>query len=187
MLSIPLLHHVTVGEVMHEGVVTCSASDDIDRVAALMADYGIHCVVAIDEGPPGQDDDRLWGVISDLDLMKGLESNVNLDAGNLAELDVATVAPEDTLDHAAKTMVRRELAHLLVVAEGRPVGVVSTLDIARATRNSSSRRVVPPGGGHLRGPSFAHSRDPDPRSGGSDSRTRLSSTPSRRPLPSSSL
>ena len=58
--------------------------------------------------------------------------------------------------------------------EGRPVGVVSTLDIARATRNGSSRRVVPPGGGHLRGPSFAHSRDPDPRSGGSDSRTRRS-------------
>jgi CBS domain-containing protein len=187
MLSVPLLHQVKVGEVMHEGIVTCSASDDIDRVAAVMADHGIHCVVAIDEGPAGQDDDRLWGVISDLDLMRGLESNVNLDAGNLAELDVATVAPEDTLDHAAKAMVRRELAHLVVVAEGRPVGVVSTLDIARATRNGSSRRVVPPGGGHLRGPSFAHSRDPDPRSGGSDSRTRLSSTPSPRPLPSSSL
>ena len=185
MLSIPLLHQVKVGEVMHEGVVTCSASDDIDRVAALMADHGIHCVVAIDEGPPGQDDDRLWGVISDLDLMKGLESNVNLDAGNLAELDVATVAPEDTLEHAARTMVRRGLAHLVVVVEGRPVGVLSTLDIARATRNGSSRRVVPPGGGHLRGPSFAHSRDLDPRSGGSDSRTRLSSPHGRRPPPPS--
>ena len=187
MPSISLLDQVKVREVMHEGVVTCSASDDVEQVAGVMADHGIHCVVAIDEGPPGQDDDRLWGVVSDLDLMRGLESVLEVDAGNLAELDVATVAPEDTLDHAAKTMVRRELAHLVVVAEGRPVGVVSTLDIARATRNSSSRRVVPPGGGHLRGPSFAHSRDPDPRSGGSDSRARLSSTSSRRPLPSSSL
>jgi CBS domain-containing protein len=187
MLSIPLLHQVKVGEVMHEGVVTCSASDDIDQVAAVMADHGIHCVVAIDEGPPGQDDDRLWGVVSDLDLMRGIESRLDLDAGNLAELDVATVVPDDTLAHAAGTMVRRGLAHLVVVAEGRPVGVISTLDIARATRNGTSRRVVPPGGGHLRGPSFAHSRDPDPRSGGSDSRARLSSPHSRRPLPSSPL
>jgi CBS domain-containing protein len=184
MLSTPL-RQVTVGEVMHEGIVTCSASADLDRVAAAMADHRIHCVVAIDEGPAGEDDDHLWGVVSDLDLMRGLESDLDLDAGNLAELDVATVAPGDTLDQAARTMVRRGLAHLVVVTEGRPVGVISTLDIARATGNGSSRRVVPPGGGHLRGPSFAHSRDPDPRSGGSDSRTRLSSPRSRRPLPSS--
>jgi CBS domain-containing protein len=174
MLSTALLHEIKVGEVMHEGIVTCSASADLDEVAAAMADHGIHCVVAIDEGPAGEDDDHLWGVISDLDLMRGIESDLDVDAGNLAELDVATVAPGDTLAHAARTMVRRGLAHLVVVAEGRPVGVISTLDIARATRNSSSRRVVPPGGGHLRGPSFAHSRDPDPRSGGSDSRARLS-------------
>ena len=98
MPPIPLLHQLKVGEVMHEGVVTCSASDDIDQVAAVMADHGIHCVVAIDEGPAGEDDDRLWGVVSDLDLMRGIESDLDLDAGNLAVLDVATVTPDDTLD-----------------------------------------------------------------------------------------
>jgi CBS domain-containing protein len=137
MLSIPLLRQMTVGEVMHEGIVTCSASAGLDQVAAAMADHGIHCVVAIDEGPAGEDDDHLWGVVSDLDLMRGIVSGLDLDAGNLAELDVAAVAPDDTLDHAARTMVRRSLAHLVVVAEGRPVGVISTLDIARATRNRS--------------------------------------------------
>ena len=104
MPSIPLLRQVTVGEVMHEGIVTCSASAGLDEVAAAMADHGIHCVAAIDEGPVGEDDDRLWGVVSDLDLMRGLESDGDLDAGNLAELDVATVAPDDTLDQAARTM-----------------------------------------------------------------------------------
>lgn len=133
-----LLHQVTVREVMHDGIVTCSPSADLEQVAAAMAEHGIHCLVAIDEGPPGEDDDRLWGVVSDLDLMRGVESPVTLDAGNLAELDVATVAPGDTLDHAARTMVRRGLAHLVVVADGRPVGVISTLDIARAMRSSSN-------------------------------------------------
>ncbi len=138
MLSAPILRQITVGDAMHAGIVTCSPSAGLDEVAAAMAEHGIHCLVAIDEGPPGEDDDRLWGVVSDLDLMRGIESPVGLDAGNLAELDVATVAPGDTLDHAARTMVRRRLAHLVVVADGRPVGVVSTLDIARAMHSSTS-------------------------------------------------
>ena len=137
MLSNALLNRVTVGEVMHEGIVTCSPSADLEQVAAAMAEHGIHCLVAIDEGPPGEDDDRLWGIVSDLDLMRGIDSPVPLDAGNLAELDVATVAPDDTLHHAARTMVRRGLAHLVVVVDGRPVGVISTLDIARAMQRSS--------------------------------------------------
>ena len=148
MLSIPLRQD-TVGEVMHAGIVTCSPSDDLDQVAAAMADHDIHCVVAVDEGPPGEDDDRLWGVVSDLDLMRGIVSGEALDAGNLAELDVATVTPEDTLDHAARTMVGRGLAHLVVVAGSRPIGVISTLDIARATRHggimaSGTARWRPP-------------------------------------------
>jgi CBS domain-containing protein len=55
-----------------------------------MAEHEIHRVVAIDEGPPGADDDRLWGVISDLDLMRDLGSPFELDAGNVAELVTTT-------------------------------------------------------------------------------------------------
>ena len=138
MLSDPLLHQVTVGEAMHAGIVKCSPSAGLGEVAAAMAEHGIHCVVAIDEGPPGEDDDRLWGVVSDLDLMRGMASPMDLDAGNLAELDVATAAPEDSLEDAARTMARRGVAHLVVVAEGRPVGVISTLDLMRAVGDGSS-------------------------------------------------
>ena len=137
MLSNRQLRQMTVGEVMHEGIVACSPSADLDEVAAAMAENGIHCVVAVDEGPPGEDDDRLWGVVSDLDLMRGIASSLDLDAGNLAELDVATAAPADTLEQAARTMAHRGVAHLVVVEEGRPVGVLSTLDLVRATRDGS--------------------------------------------------
>ena len=41
-------------------------------------------------------------------------------------------------------------------------------------RDNRRWRVAPPGGGHPRGPSFAHGRGPVKRSGGSDSRTRRS-------------
>ena len=132
MQSTPILHRLTVSDAMHEGIVTCSPSAALGEVAAAMAEHAIHCVVAIDEGPPGADDDRLWGVVSDLDLMRGLGSPFELDAGNVAELVTATVTREDTLEHAARTMASRRVAHLVVVDGGRPVGVLSTLDVARA-------------------------------------------------------
>ena len=132
MKSTPILRRLTVSDVMHEGIVTCSPSAALGEVAAAMAEHGIHCVVAIDEGPPGADDDRLWGVVSDLDLMRGLETPFELDAGNVAELVTATVTRGDTLELAARTMASRRVAHLVVVDDGHPVGVLSTLDIARA-------------------------------------------------------
>jgi CBS domain-containing protein len=132
MQSAAILRRLTVSDAMHEGIVTCSPSAGLGEVAAAMAEHEIHCVVAIDEGPPGADDDRLWGVISDLDLMRGLGSPFELDAGNVAELTPAAATPEDTLDQAANTMASRRTAHLVVVDDGRPVGILSTLDIARA-------------------------------------------------------
>ena len=135
-MVVPGLDRLTVSDAMHRGVVTCSAGAGLAEVAEAMAEHGIHCVVAIDEGPPGQDDDRLWGVVSDLDLMRGLRSTMDLDAGNLADLDIVTVAPDDPLADAADAMLRHGVAHLVVVADGRPVGVLSTLDIARAVRSA---------------------------------------------------
>jgi CBS domain-containing protein len=139
MARMPEIATLTVADVMHAGVVTCSPSAGLREVAGAMAEHGIHCLVAIDEGPPGEDDDRLWGVVSDLDLVRGLRSPMDLDAGNLADLDIATVAPGDTLATAADAMLQRSVAHLVVVADGRPVGVLSTLDIARALRSAPRR------------------------------------------------
>ena len=128
----PLLGSLTVADAMHRGIVTCSPLDDLREVATALTENAIHCVVVIDAGPQGEDDDRLWGVVSDIDLMRGLRSAVRVDAGNLAALEVMAVAPDDSLDRAAQLMSEHEIAHLVVIADERPVGVISTLDIARA-------------------------------------------------------
>ena len=131
-----LLGAFTVAEAMHRGVITRSPSDTLRELALALAENEIHSVVIIDEGPPGADDDRLWGVVSDMDLIGGLTSAVALDAGNLSTLDVPAIAPEAPLEEAARMMTERGIAHLVVVAGDRPVGVISTLDIARAAARS---------------------------------------------------
>jgi CBS domain-containing protein len=123
----PLLDAITVGEAMHRGIVTCAPTAGLREVAGLLAEHGVHCAVVA-----GDPDHTLWGTVSDLDLMRGLNSPVPLVAGNLAALDVVTVTPRDELRRAARLMAEHGAAHLIVVEDGTPVGVLSTLDVARA-------------------------------------------------------
>ena len=53
--------------------------------------------------------------------------------GEIAASEVVTVGPKDTVRHAVELMHDHQVAHLLVVEprSDRPLGVVSTLDVAR--------------------------------------------------------
>ena len=118
-----------VREVMHEGVLTCGRDESLAKVARLMAAYRVHSIVVTDD--PSQAP-SLWGVVSDLDLVaaasvRDLEEQV---AGAAAATPALMIAPDDTLQRAAQLMVEHALTHLVVVAGGRPVGVISTLDVA---------------------------------------------------------
>jgi len=97
-----------------------------------MADKTIHAVVVPGVAhAPGRGDRPAWGIVSDVDLMRGLRPG--LERTTAVELAAVSVLPTDTLEHAAQLMAEHDTAHLLVVSpdSGRPVGIVSTLDIAR--------------------------------------------------------
>ena len=127
----PLLGAQTVADAMHHGIATCPPSAGLREVAELLAEHGVHCAVVAE--PPDHDGTAtLWGIVSDVDLMRGLGSPVPLTAGNLAALDIVTVTPQDDLQAAARLMGEHDVAHLIVMADGRPTGVLSTLDVARA-------------------------------------------------------
>jgi CBS domain-containing protein len=121
-----LLDSLAVCDAMHRGIVTCPPTATMREVAELLAEHGVHCAVVADE--TGR---TLWGIVSDIDLMRGLRSPLPLTAGNLAALDVLTVDPQDELRRAAQLMAEHDVAHLIVV-DGGPVGMLSTLDVAQA-------------------------------------------------------
>jgi CBS domain-containing protein len=115
---------------MHHGIVTCPPSANLREVAELLAEHGVHCAVVTETGEDGES--ALWGIVSDVELMRGLGSPIALTAGNLAALDAIAVAPDDALGSAVQLMAEHDVAHLIVVAGGVPVGILSTLDVARA-------------------------------------------------------
>jgi CBS domain-containing protein len=125
----------TVGDVMHEGVVTCDVDEPLTSVARTMLQRRIHCVVVWHE-PSTASGPELWGVVSDLDLVKvaATEDVGARTAGGSAATPALTVTPEEPLRRAAQVMAEHEVAHLVVVDSetSRPVGVISTLDVAKA-------------------------------------------------------
>jgi CBS domain-containing protein len=126
------LADITVAEAMHAGVVTCTLDTSLREVARLMASRRIHCIVARD----GEDArGALWGIVSDLDLVAAASAGQvdGRTAAGIAVTPVLTVAAGETLERAAQLMAEHAVAHLVVVGatDGDPVGVLSTLDIAR--------------------------------------------------------
>lgn len=125
----------TVGDVMHGGVVTCDLDEPLTSVARTMLQRRIHCVVVWHE-PATASDPQLWGVVSDLDLVKvaAIEDTGARTAGDSAATPALMVTPEETVRRAAQLMAEHDVAHLVVVDSetSNPVGVISTLDVAKA-------------------------------------------------------
>jgi len=127
---------IPVSAAMHSGVLTCGTEASLASVAELMATRRVHCIVVTDD--PG-DAESLWGIVSDLDLAAAasVRDLAEQTAGATAATAVLTIAPDETVQRAAQLMTEHCTTHLVVVDAGhRPVGILSTLDVAAALGES---------------------------------------------------
>ncbi len=124
---------LTVGQVMHPGVLSCPADAPATEVARMMAERSVHCVAVIGPARDGSGTPRVWGIVSDLDVVSALTGpGPSPAAAELASAPVVTVRPTARLAEAAGAMVAHGVHHMVVVDPERhtPVGVLSTLDVA---------------------------------------------------------
>jgi CBS domain-containing protein len=137
------LEDVPVTDVMHRGVVTCPLETPLRTVAHIMATHGIHCVVGVGDSAAG--DTSLWGVVSDQDVLAAAASgDLDQEAGTAILTELVKITPDSTLQDAARLMTERELGHLVVAERGtdKPLGVLSTLDIAAAIGGTSTTQTL---------------------------------------------
>jgi CBS domain-containing protein len=99
-----------------------------------MATHHVHSlVVAGIEKDAGGTDHLIWGIVSDMDLVRAAETGIEgRTAGEAARTEVVTVDPSTPLEVAARLMDDHATAHLIVTSAGQPTGVISSLDIAGA-------------------------------------------------------
>ncbi len=125
----------SVESVCSVGILSCPARAALHEVARLMEHHGVHALVV--EGGEAN------AVVSDVDLMSALASEHfdQLTAADIAGTRAFGVSPKDSLGAAAKLLSRHRVGHLIVRAgaAGEPIGVLSTLDIARAIARAKVR------------------------------------------------
>jgi CBS domain-containing protein len=122
----------TVEGSMTVGLLRCPPDAGLAEMAATMAGDRVHCLLVDLSGAPGRGSHPDWGVVSDQDLVAAAATGRGA-AAQIAGSPAVTVTPDRKLLHAAELMRDYQTSHLVVVgAEGDPVGVLSTLDIAAA-------------------------------------------------------
>jgi CBS domain-containing protein len=124
-----------VGDAMSHGVISCPPETPLRVVARMMATYGVHAIFVFERTDEPDDDPRLWAVVSDLDLVAATQLDLDaLTAGGTAVTPLVSVGADSSIAEAGSLMAQYGIAHLAVTEPGsrRPIGVISTLDIARA-------------------------------------------------------
>jgi CBS domain-containing protein len=128
----PSVDKATVADVMRAGVMSCPPDLPATTAARMMATHHIHSVVV--EGihlDAVHGEELAWSVVSDMDLVRAARRGFeDLTVGEIGATEPVMVEPTLALEEAMRLMDEHDVAHLIVADRGRPVGVVSSLDIA---------------------------------------------------------
>lgn len=117
-----------VGSLVRRAAVTCGPATTAAQIAQLMSREGVGSVVVVSDGFPA-------GIVTDRDLRRtivgeGRDSRTT-PASALMSSPVISLSPDAFVLDALVMMTRRGIHHLVVAAEGRLVGVVSSSDVLR--------------------------------------------------------
>ena len=130
----PSFDHARVADAMRPRVLTCDPATPLVNVAQRMASEHVHAIVVLLEtvDPDGEISRRPWAVVTDHDILRSAAFIADRTAGDVATGEVLLARPDDRLPDVAERMLEHDTSHAVVVEPrtGRPVGVLSTLDIA---------------------------------------------------------
>ena len=136
-----------VGDAMSRGVISCTPETPLRVVARMMTTFGIHAIFVFEHEGGTDKIAPLWAVVSDLDLVAASQANLDtITAGMTAVTPLVTIPADRRLVEAASLMAQYGIGHLAVTdpRTEHPIGVVSTLDIARAVASGHDARETFP-------------------------------------------
>jgi CBS domain-containing protein len=123
---------IPVEEVMRARVLTCAADAPLSELARTMVTHAVHAVVVVERDDDGVE--YFSGIVTDRAVTQaGLEGR-QATARELVDPESTTIPMGWNLELAAREMLRHGSAHVVVVdGRGAPIGMLSTLDLARIT------------------------------------------------------
>jgi CBS domain-containing protein len=120
---------------MSRDLLTVEAGVPVVAVAQRMADRNVGAVLVLEAGV-------LAGIMTERDLLRAVARGLNHDTvvGECMTADPDTIAPDDTIEHAAVMMIHGGYRHLPVVDGDEVVGVLSIRDLVQVVVEDSAPR-----------------------------------------------
>jgi CBS domain-containing protein len=141
----PAFETATVGDAMSRGVISCPPETPLRVVARMMATFGVHAIFVFEGSSEDDEAPQLWAVVSDLDLVAATRLDLDaVTAGATAVTPLVSIAADRSIEEAGSLMSQYGIAHLAVTERDsrRPIGVLSTLDVARSVADGHGPRGV---------------------------------------------
>ena len=110
---------------MTRNPVTIRSGDALAKAKSLMKSYGFRRLPVVDDG-------QLVGILTERDLREHAGHLENTRANAVMRTALVTIAPEDTVEEAARLMLKHKIGGLPIVADGRLLGIVTTSDLLAA-------------------------------------------------------
>jgi CBS domain-containing protein len=134
------LEQAVVADAMHPGIVSCEPDATLAEAARIMTTHRVHCLAVI--GISHQEPEcGVWSIISDLDLLRAsIRGATDSTARAMATGPLVTVQSTMALRDAGEVMLASGVSHAVVIdsESQRPIGVLSTLDIAGVVASGSA-------------------------------------------------
>jgi CBS domain-containing protein len=120
---------------MSRDLLTVEAGVPVVAVARRMVDRNVGAVLVLEDG-------RLAGIMTERDVMRAVARGLRDDVvvGECMTADPDTIAPDDTVEHAAVLMIHGGYRHLPVVDGDDVVGVLSIRDLVQVVVEDSAPR-----------------------------------------------
>lgn len=117
----------TVSDIMTKAPVALSVEDTVRDAARHMRELNVGAIVVQKHG-------QLFGIVTDRDIVvRCLARDGNCDStllGDICSPEVATLRPDDDVDHAVALMRAKAIRRIPVVTNGKAVGILSLGDLA---------------------------------------------------------
>jgi CBS domain-containing protein len=125
----------TIRDVMTETPATVEPSATVQEAAKLMAEKHIGNVLVVENG-------EVQGIVTDRDIVVRVVAEGEGPDASVREActtDLETLSPDDSIDDAIKKMKQGNIRRLPVADDdGKPAGIVSLGDLARAKDSDSA-------------------------------------------------
>jgi CBS domain-containing protein len=123
-------------EIMSSAVKTISPGEGADLAWECMRGFGIHHLAVVEEG-------QVVGVVSQRDLggLRGAAARAGRTIGEVMSRHVLTASPRTTVRQAANLLRGHAIGSLLVVEDGKLLGIVTVSDMLELLGRGVQRPV----------------------------------------------